>query len=152
MPCNLYGPNDCFDIVRCHVIPALISKFHNAKVNKLNEIVMWGTGVAKREFLYVDDLAEALYFLMHNYNEREHINVGSGVEIGMKELFNIISDTIGYKGELKFDTTKPDGTLSKMIDNSKIRNLGWSPKVQLVDGLKQTYDWYLNDLSTTPEL
>jgi GDP-L-fucose synthase len=146
MPCNLYGPNDCFDIDRCHVIPALISKFHNAKVNKLNEIVMWGTGVAKREFLYVDDLAEALYFLMHNYNEREHINVGSGVEIGMKELFNIISDTIGYKGELKFDTTKPDGTLSKMIDNSKIRNLGWSPKVQLDDGLKQTYDWYIEQL------
>jgi GDP-L-fucose synthase len=152
MPCNLYGPNDCFDIDRCHVIPALISKFHNAKVNKLNEIVMWGTGVAKREFLYVDDLAEALYFLMQNYNEREHINVGSGVEIGMKELFNIISDTIGYKGELKFDATKPDGTLSKMIDNSKIRNLGWSPKVQLGDGLKQTYDWYINDLSITPKL
>ena len=146
MPCNLYGPNDCFDIDRCHVIPALISKFHNAKVNKLNEIVMWGTGVAKREFLYVDDLAEALYFLMHNYNEREHINVGSGVEIGMKELFNIISDTIGYKGELKFDTTKPDGTLSKMIDNSKIRNLGWSPKVQLGDGLTRTYKWYLTQL------
>jgi len=146
MPCNLYGPNDCFDIDRCHVIPALISKFHNAKVNKLNEIVMWGTGVAKREFLYVDDLAEALYFLMHNYNEREHINVGSGVEIGMKELFNIISDTIGYKGELKFDTTKPDGTLSKMIDNSKIINLGWSPKVQLGDGLTRTYKWYLTQL------
>jgi GDP-L-fucose synthase len=146
MPCNLYGPNDCFDIDRCHVIPSLISKFHNAKVNKLNEIVMWGTGVAKREFLYVDDLAEALYFLMHSYNEREHINVGSGVEIGMKELFNIISDTIGYKGELKFDATKPDGTLSKMIDNSKIRNLGWSPKVQLGDGLTRTYKWYLTQL------
>lgn len=146
MPCNLYGPNDCFDINKSHVIPALITKFHNAKMNGLNDITMWGTGAAKREFLYVDDLAEAVYFLMKNYNDRDHINVGSGFEIGMKELFDIISDIVGYKGELKFDTSKPDGTISKMIDNTNIRNLGWSPKVQLRDGLKETYDWYINNL------
>lgn len=146
MPCNLYGPNDCFDINKCHVIPALITKFHNAKINKLNDIVMWGTGAAKREFLYVDDLADALYFLMKNYNDRDHINIGSGYEVGMKELFNIISELVGYTGRLVFDTTKPDGTISKMIDNSKIKSLGWSPKIQLKGGLKETYNWYLNNL------
>lgn len=146
MPCNLYGPNDCFNIEKCHVIPALITKFHNAKVNRLTDITMWGTGVAKREFLYVDDLAEAIYFLMENYSDRDHINIGSGFEVGMKELFNIISDTVGYKGELKFDTSKPDGTISKMIDNSKIKNLGWSPKIDLKTGLRTTYNWYLNNL------
>jgi GDP-L-fucose synthase len=146
MPCNLYGPNDCFDINKCHVIPALITKFHNAKVNRLTDITMWGTGAAKREFLYVDDLAEAVCFLMMNYNERSHINIGSGYEVGMKDLFNIISDIVGYKGELKFDTSKPDGTISKMIDNTNIKNLGWTPKVQLKDGLKETYDWYINNL------
>lgn len=146
MPCNLYGPNDCFDINKCHVIPALITKFHNAKINKLNDIVMWGTGAAKREFLYVDDLADALYFLMKNYNNRDHINIGSGYEVGMKELFNIISELVGYTGQLVFDTTKPDGTISKMIDNSKIKSLGWSPKIQLKGGLKETYNWYLNNL------
>lgn len=146
MPCNLYGPNDCFDINKCHVIPALITKFHNAKINKLNDIVMWGTGAAKREFLYVDDLADALYFLMKNYNGRDHVNIGSGYEVGMKELFNMISELVGYTGQLVFDTSKPDGTISKMIDNSKIKNLGWSPKIQLKDGLKETYDWYLNNL------
>jgi GDP-L-fucose synthase len=145
MPCNLYGPNDCFDVNKCHVIPALITKFHNAKINKLNDIVMWGTGAAKREFLYVDDLAEALYFLMKNYNDRNHINVGSGYEVGMKELFTMISELVGYTGELVFDTSKPDGTISKMIDNTKIKDLGWSPKIQLNDGLRETYDWYINN-------
>lgn len=146
MPCNLYGPNDCFDINKCHVIPALITKFHNAKINKLNDIVMWGTGAAKREFLYVDDLADALYFLMKNYNGRDHINIGSGYEVGMKELFNMISELVGYTGQLVFDTSKPDGTISKMIDNSKIKSLGWMPKIQLKDGLKETYNWYLNSI------
>lgn len=146
MPCNLYGPNDCFDVNKCHVIPALITKFHNARINKLNDIVMWGTGAAKREFLYVDDLADALYFLMKNYNDRDHINIGSGYEVGMKELFNMISELVGYTGQLVFDTSKPDGTISKMIDNSKIKNLGWSPKIQLKYGLKETYNWYINNL------
>jgi len=146
MPCNLYGPNDCFDINKCHVIPALITKFHNAKINNLTDITMWGTGAAKREFLYVDDLADALYFLMQNYNERDHINVGSGYEVGMKELFNMISELVGYTGQLVFDTSKPDGTISKIIDNSKIRSLGWSPKVKLRDGLLNTYNWYLNNV------
>lgn len=145
MPCNLYGPNDCFDVNKCHVIPALITKFHNAKINKLNDIVMWGTGAAKREFLYVDDLADALYFLMKNYNDRDHINIGSGYEVGMKELFNMISELVGYTGKLVFDTSKPDGTISKMIDNSKIKSLGWSPKIELKVGLKETYDWYINN-------
>jgi GDP-L-fucose synthase len=146
MPCNLYGPNDRLDLETSHVIPALITKFHNAKVNSEKEIQVWGTGIARREFLYVDDLVEALYFLMENYDYKAYLNIGCGSEVTMKELFDTISEVVNYKGELKYDTTKPDGTISKLIDSTKIRELGWSPKIGLKMGLENTYNWYINNL------
>lgn len=142
MPCNLYGPNDCFDLEKSHVIPALITKFHKAKINKEKNITMWGSGIARREFLYIDDLSEALYLVMEKYDKNQFINIGYGSEIAMKDLFNLMSEVIGYNGELVFDTSKPDGTISKLVDNTKIKNLGWNPKVPLSIGLKETYDWY----------
>lgn len=142
MPCNLYGPNDCFDLEKSHVIPALITKFHKAKINKEKNITMWGSGIARREFLYIDDLSEALYLVMKKYDENQFINIGYGSEIVMKDLFNLMSEVIGYNGELVFDTSKPDGTISKLVDNTKIKNLGWNPKVPLSIGLKETYEWY----------
>jgi len=144
MPCNLYGPNDCFDLDKSHVIPALILKFHNAKINGDKEVNVWGTGVAKREFLHVDDLSSALYFLMENYDYKSFINVGYGDEISMKELFNIVSKIVNYEGSLNFDITKPDGTLTKLMDSKKIRDMGWKPNISLETGLKQTYDWFLS--------
>lgn len=147
MPTNLYGPNDCFDLEKCHVIPALINKFHNAKLNKHSKIEVWGTGIARREFLYVDDLSEALYLVMQTYNENRFINIGSGYEITMKNLFNIVSETIQYDGEIEFDTSKPDGTITKLMDNSKITKLGWKPNTNLQNGLKTTYNWYISNLS-----
>ena len=145
MPTNLYGPNDCFDLEKCHVIPALINKFHNAKLNKHSKIEVWGTGIARREFLYVDDLSEALYLVMQTYNENQFINIGSGYEITMKNLFKIVSETIQYDGEIEFDTSKPDGTITKLMDNSKITKLGWKPNTNLQDGLKTTYNWYISN-------
>ncbi len=146
MPCNLYGPNDCFDLEKCHVIPALLTKFHNAKHEKETKITVWGTGIARREFLYVDDLTEALYLVMQSYNKKEFINIGSSYEVTMKELFNVISDVVEYKGEIVFDVTKPDGTISKLIDSTNINQLGWKPNTNLKDGLKNTYNWYISNL------
>jgi GDP-L-fucose synthase len=146
MPCNLYGPNDCFNLEKCHVIPALITKFHNAKYKKETEITVWGTGIAKREFLYVDDLTEALYLVMQSYNKKEFINIGSSYEVTMKELFNVISDVVEYKGQIEFDITKPDGTISKLIDSTNIKELGWKANTDLKDGLKNTYNWYISNL------
>jgi GDP-L-fucose synthase len=146
MPCNLYGPNDCFNLEKCHVIPALLTKFHNAKHEKETKITVWGTGIARREFLYVDDLTEALYLVMQSYNKKEFINIGSSYEVTMKELFNIISDVVEYKGEIVFDITKPDGTISKLIDSTNINQLGWKANTNLKDGLKNTYNWYISNL------
>lgn len=146
MPCNLYGPNDCFNLEKCHVIPALITKFHNAKLKNETNITVWGTGIARREFLYVDDLTEALYLVMQTYNKKEFINIGSSCEITMKELFNTISNVIEYKGELEFDTTKPDGTISKLIDSTNIKELGWKVNTDLKEGIKNTYNWYISNL------
>jgi GDP-L-fucose synthase len=146
MPCNLYGPNDCFDLEKCHVIPALLTKFHNAKHEKETKITVWGTGIARREFLYVDDLTEALYLVMQSYNKKEFINIGSSYEVTMKELFNVISDVVEYKGQIVFDVTKPDGTISKLIDSTNINQLGWKPNTNLKDGLKNTYNWYISNL------
>ena len=146
MPCNLYGPNDCFNLEKCHVIPALITKFHTAKFKSDTKITVWGTGIARREFLYVDDLTEALYLVMQSYNKKEFINIGSSYEVTMKELFNIISDVVEYKGEIEFDITKPDGTISKLIDSTNINELGWKPTTNLKDGIKSTYDWYTLNL------
>jgi len=147
MPCNLYGPNDCFDLEKCHVLPALINKYHSAKLKNDTKISVWGTGIARREFLYVDDLSEALYFVMQTYNKNEFINIGSGYEITMKELFNIISDVVEYKGDIEFDTSKPDGTISKLIDSTRINELGWKPNTSLRDGIKTTYNWYISNLN-----
>lgn len=145
MPCNLYGPNDCFDAEKSHVIPALISKIHTAKLNCDKHIVIWGTGVTKREFLHVDDLSDAAYLIMQSYNDKQFINIGLGVECKMIELFTIISNVVGYTGEFVFDKTQPDGTISKLLDNSRIKKLGWTPKIKLEVGIQETYQWFLKN-------
>lgn len=144
MPCNLYGPNDCFDLEKSHVISALLKKFDTAKNNNTQEIVMWGTGAAKREFLYVDDLAEALLLLMNEYSG-DFVNIGTGNEISMGDLYQMVSNTVKYSGKLVFDTSKPDGTISKVMDVTKIKSLGWLPKTDIETGLRLTYEWYKNN-------
>lgn len=141
MPTNLYGVNDNFNIENSHVLPALLRKFIEAKNKDEKNVTVWGTGTPLREFLYVDDLAEACLFLMLHYNEESTINVGTGVEISIKELAETIKEKVGFKGELVFDTTKPDGTPRKLLDVSKINNLGWKHKIDLNDGIQKTIDW-----------
>ncbi len=142
MPATIYGPNDKFDPEVSHVLPALIRKFLDAKRNNLSSIEIWGTGKVKREFLYVDDLADALYFLMQNYNHPEFINVGSGNDISIKELIEEISKQTGFKGKIKFETSHPDGMPRKLLDSSKIKALGWEPKTSLDVGLNLTIEWF----------
>lgn len=139
MPTNLYGPGDNFDLETSHVLPALISKFHSAKLENNPSITCWGTGSPFREFLHVDDLADACVFLMNNYESDEIINVGSGTDISIKELAEKVAKIIGYQGEIKWDTTKPDGTPKKLLNISKLQKLGWKPKISLEDGIKSTY-------------
>ena len=147
MPTNLYGPGDNFDVKSGHVLPGLINKIHNAvKQNKKN-VTIWGTGKPKREFLFVDDLADALVFLMKNYNERDHINVGSANEVSILKLAKIIAKVVGFKGKFIFDKSKPDGAPRKFIDSKQINSLGWKSKTNLVDGIKLTYEWYLKNKS-----
>ena len=141
MPTNLYGINDNFNIENSHVLPALLRKFVEAKNKNEKNVTVWGTGTPLREFLYVDDLAEACLFLMLNYNEDSTINVGTGVEISIKELAETIKEKVGFKGELVFDTTKPDGTPRKLLDVSKINSLGWKHKIDLNDGIEKTIEW-----------
>lgn len=141
MPTNLYGVNDNFNIENSHVLPALLRKFIEAKNKNEKNVTVWGTGTPLREFLYVDDLAEACLFLMLHYNEESTINVGTGIEISIKELAETIKEKVGFKGELVFDTTKPDGTPRKLLDVSKINNLGWKHKIDLNDGIQKTIDW-----------
>ena len=139
MPTNLYGPNDNYDLNNSHVLPALLRKFHEAKKNKSNEVVIWGTGKPLREFLHVDDLADACLFLMNNYSENEIINVGSGEEISIEKLGELIKKIVGYEGKIKQDLSKPDGTPRKAVDSSKILRLGWKPKIKLETGITDTY-------------
>jgi GDP-L-fucose synthase len=139
MPTNLYGPNDNYDLNNSHVLPALLRKFHEAKVNGKDQVVVWGTGSPLREFLHVDDLAEACYFLMEAYNEPNLINVGTGEEISIKDLALLIKDIVGFEGQLTFDTSKPDGTPRKLMDVSKLHNLGWQHTISLEDGIRQVY-------------
>lgn len=139
MPTNLYGPNDNYDLNNSHVLPALLRKFHEAKENNLPSVEVWGTGSPLREFLHVDDLAEACLFLMGNYDEAGHINVGSGSEISIKDLAQMIKEITGYSGELNWDTTKPDGTPRKLMDNTKINRLGWTPGISLRNGIEKVY-------------
>lgn len=143
MPTNLYGPNDNFDLQNSHVLPALIRKFVEAKQINSPSVVLWGSGKPRREFLYVDDMADACIFLMNNYDGKEFVNIGTGEDVTILEAANIIKDIVGYKGMLEFDSTKPDGTPRKLLDVSKINSLGWKAKYSLNDGLKKAIDWYL---------
>ena len=143
MPTNLYGPFDNFDLQSSHVLPALLRKFHDAKFKGADEVVLWGTGKPLREFLYVDDLARALVCLMHTYESEQTINVGSGEEVAISDLAHIVSEVVGFRGRVVFDSTKPDGTPRKVLDSSRIRALGWEPKVPLSQGVAQTYQWAL---------
>ena len=142
MPTNIYGPNDNFDLQTSHVFPALIRKFCEAKKNNTDHITIWGTGNPRREFLHSDDLASACLFLIENYDEEEIINVGWGKDISIKELADIISKIVGFKGKILFDTSKPDGTFQKVLDCSKIYNLGWKPNISLLEGVKRTVNEY----------
>lgn len=139
MPTNLYGPNDNYDLHNSHVLPALIRKFHEAKVDNKPFVEIWGTGSPKREFLHVDDLAEACLFLMQNYDEAEFVNVGSGIDVTIKDLALMVKDVVGFEGELTFNTDKPDGTPRKLMDCSKIHNLGWKHKIELKEGISKVY-------------
>lgn len=144
MPTNLYGPGDNFDLQTSHVLPALIHKFHTAKVNSQPYVEIWGTGTPRREFLYVDDLADASLFLMQKYNDSDIINIGTGKDISIKELALLVKEIVGYRGELKFDPSKPDGTMQKLLDISKLEALGWTPGVSLREGIALTYKWFIN--------
>jgi GDP-L-fucose synthase len=145
MPTNLYGPNDNFDLDSSHVLPALLRKFHEAKIHNKKEVVMWGTGKPKREFLHVDDLADACVFLMNNYSESEIVNIGSGKDVSILELSNLIKKIVGFKGEIVNDKTKPDGTPRKLLDVSKLHKIGWKHKIELEQGIKNTYKWFLEN-------
>ena len=147
MPTNLYGPNDNFSELDSHVIPGLIRRMHNAKIEKKSEFEIWGTGTPLREFLFVDDLALAIEFLIDKKVENTTINVGSNEEVAIKELAIIIQQLINFKGELVFDNTKPDGNPRKLLDSTYINSLGWQPKTKLEDGLKITYKWFLENIN-----
>jgi len=142
MPTNLYGPGDNFDLETSHVLPALIRKFHEAKLTGERQVVIWGSGNPRREFLYVDDLADAAIQLMLHYNQPEIINVGCGQDLSILKLARLIAEIIGFRGELVFDASKPDGMSRKLLDVSKIRSLGWFPHISLQQGIERTYQWY----------
>ncbi len=142
MPTNLYGPNDNYDLQNAHVLPALIRKFHEAKMQQAPEVVLWGTGKPMREFLHVDDLAAACYFLMQDYNEAEFVNIGTGVDITIAALAQLIKEIVGYEGNIVNDTTKPDGTPRKLMDVSKMKALGWSAQIDLENGIRSVYEAY----------
>ena len=142
MPTNLYGPNDNYDLQNAHVLPALIRKFHEAKMQQAPEVVLWGTGKPMREFLHVDDLAAACCFLMQAYNEAEFVNIGTGVDITIAALAQLIKEIVGYEGNIVNDTTKPDGTPRKLMDVSKMKALGWSAQIDLESGIRSVYEAY----------
>lgn len=150
MPTNLYGPGDNYDLQNSHVLPALIRKFHEAKIYNHPYVTVWGDGTPLREFLHVDDLAEACIFLMNHYNGLEHINVGSNSEITIKDLALLIKNIVGYKGDIQFDTTKPNGTPRKLMDSSKIFQLGWKPKIDLKTGIELVYQRFQENFQNLP--
>lgn len=143
MPTNLYGPGDNFDLETSHVLPAMVRKFHEAKERGDRTVTLWGSGTPRREFLYVDDLADACVFLMENYEGAEFVNVGTGTDVTIRELAELVRRTTGFRGEVVWDGTKPDGTPQKLLDVSRMKALGWSASVGLEEGLKRTYDWYV---------
>ena len=148
MPTNLYGPGDNFDLTSSHVLPALIRKFHDAKVEGRREVTVWGTGRPKREFLHVDDLAEACLFLMNEYGEAPHINVGTGEDISIAELASRVRDTVYPAATIVFDSTKPDGAPRKLLDVTRLHDLGWHHGISLTEGIASTYDWFVNNQQT----
>jgi GDP-L-fucose synthase len=145
MPTNLYGPQDNFDLHTSHVLPALIRKFHEAKENNASSVEVWGTGTPKREFLYSDDLADACVYLMNNYSGNEIVNIGVGEDLPINELAEKIKEVVRFNGEIKFDTTKPDGTPRKLVDVTKLNSLGWKASTSLEEGLKKAYQWFLEN-------
>lgn len=145
MPTNLYGPNDNYDLKNSHVLPALLRKFHEAKLYNHDDVEIWGTGTPLREFLYVDDMADACTFLMENYNGEEHVNIGTGEEITIKELSEVIRKVVGFKGNIRFNASMPDGTPRKLTNINKIKNMGWKAKVKLYDGITVTYQNYIKE-------
>ena len=145
MPTNLYGPNDNFDLKNSHVLPALIRKFHEAKVNNSDVVEVWGTGTPLREFLYVDDMADACVFLMENYDGEQHVNIGTGEEVSIRELAETVKEVVGFEGELVFNTDMPDGTPRKLTTVDKLHGLGWKHNVSLNDGIKRAYKWFLEN-------
>jgi GDP-L-fucose synthase len=150
MPTNLYGPNDNFDLETSHVMPALIRKFHEAKVNNEPEVVVWGTGKPLREFMHVDDMAGACVYLMENYDFSEigeFVNIGVGEDITISELVELIKEIVGFEGKIKYDTSKPDGTPRKLMDVSRLNGLGWKARISLKDGIKETYEFYTKQLN-----
>lgn len=146
MPTNLYGPQDNFSLEDSHVLPALLHRFHRAKIGGAEEVVVWGSGKPRREFLHVDDLADACYHLMQTYNESEIINIGSGRDITVAELANLVKEIVGFTGEIVFDEGKPDGTPRKLLDSSRINAMGWVPKITLREGIETTYQWFLEHI------
>ena len=149
MPTNLYGPYDNFDLHTSHVLPALIRKVHEAKEAGSPEVPVWGSGKPRREFLHVDDLADACVFVLENYDSPEIINIGYGEDVTIRELAEMICEVLGYKGELTFDPSKPDGTPRKLLDTQKLFGLGWRPKIALRDGIRTAYEWFLGSLKQT---
>jgi GDP-L-fucose synthase len=143
MPTNLYGPGDNFDLEKSHVVPAMLRKMHEAKLNQEQSVTLWGTGTPLREFLHVDDLADALLFLMEHYSGEQHVNVGVGEDLTIRELAETVQKVVGYEGELVFDTSKPDGTPRKLVDTTKINGMGWQAKIGMNDGLQQAYQWFI---------
>lgn len=152
MPCNLYGPHDNFDLMSSHVLPALIRKFHEAKIEGRDEAVVWGTGSPLREFLYVDDLAAGVVFCLDHYDAYEHINCGAGSEISIHGLALLVAEKVGFAGHITFDTTKPDGTPRKLMDSSRMRALGWQPTIDIAEGVQKTYEWYLTHRAGAKDL
>ena len=146
MPTNLYGPGDNFDLANSHVLPALIRKFHEGKIGNKPKVTVWGSGTPKREFLHVDDLADAAVFLMDHYDEEDIVNVGVGEDISIADLAQLVKDVVGYSGDIDYDASKPDGTPQKLLDVSKLTALGWEAKIDLRDGVASVYDWYLEHL------
>jgi GDP-L-fucose synthase len=144
MPTNLYGPGDNFDLANSHVLPALLRKFHEAKTSGEKSVTVWGTGEPKREFLHSDDLASACLFLLENYDDEIPINVGTGVDVSIKGLADLVGEVVGFPGEIEWDASKPDGTPRKLLDTSRLTKLGWTPSISLEQGLKSTYEWFLS--------
>jgi GDP-L-fucose synthase len=142
MPTNLYGPGDNFDLQNSHVLPALIRRFHEAKVRGDQSVTVWGTGTPRREFLHVDDLADAVLYLLHAYDDEPIVNIGWGMDVTIRELAEIVQAAVGYNGRLLFDTSKPDGTPRKLLDVSRLTGLGWQPRISLRNGIERTYEWF----------